>query len=65
MNVIAAAHGDRISHNILYDDLIARCKPIYPGMKTFEAWAKSRGASVDRAKGWNSITTAELVTGKW
>ena len=64
MNDVELAHSDRITHNSSYDDLIARCRAIYPGMLTFEGWAKTRGVSTDRTKRWNNVTVTELATGK-
>lgn len=64
VNDVELAHSDRITHNISYDDLIARCRAIYPGMLTFEAWAKTRGVSTDRTKRWNNVTVTELAAGK-
>lgn len=44
--------------------MIAQCRALYPGMQTFEAWAKTRGTKKDRSKKWNNVTVAELVKGK-
>jgi len=45
--------------------LLAECRALYPGMQTFEEWARTRGTKRERKKEkWNNVTVSELVTGK-
>ena len=44
--------------------LIADCRALYPGLQTFEMWAKNRGRKGDRTKKWNNVTVSDLVAGR-
>jgi hypothetical protein len=46
------------------EDLIAKCRELYPDMHTFEAWAKERGVKKERKEKWNNVSVGELVRGK-
>lgn len=47
-----------------YDSLVAQCRALYPGMQTFETWARTRGTKKERAKKWNNVSVGEVVLGK-
>ena len=47
------------------DDIIAACRAIYPGMHTFEMWAKKDDRSKPAAdKDWNKLSLKSLFLGK-
>jgi hypothetical protein len=58
-NVRSAMDGDES-----YEARLAQCRAIYPGMLTFEEWARKRGKKSGREKNWNNVSILDLVRGK-
>ena len=57
-------HRDRLALPDSTDSLIAQCRALYPGMQSFEDFARKRGRKTDRKKEWNGVSITALATGK-
>ena len=64
VEAIENVHADRLEYNVKYEDLIARCREIYPGMQTYEEWTKTHNGQVERKAGWNGVSLVSLLSGK-
>ncbi|EKM57356.1 uncharacterized protein PHACADRAFT_194911 [Phanerochaete carnosa HHB-10118-sp] len=63
VEAVENAHADRIEYGVKYEDLIAKCREIYPGMHSFESWAKVHNPKAERKEGWNGVSLKGLLSG--
>lgn len=48
-----------------FEARLAQCRALYPGMLTFEEWArKKKEEKTKRGKNWNNVSVLDLLRGK-
>ncbi|GJE96616.1 NAD(P)-binding protein [Phanerochaete sordida] len=64
VEAIEDVNADRVASGTSFEELVVRCREIYPEMQTFEAWARARNAQAERKEGWNGVSLAGLLRGR-
>ncbi|TDL18495.1 NAD(P)-binding protein [Rickenella mellea] len=61
---IERVHKERSSIEENFDALLKQSRALYPGIQTFEEWARRKGKKAARKERWNNVTVGDLVQGK-